>query len=192
MILRWIRLFSADYLVSFLLVAGMVLTTFLIWHSNRNGLLSKARMGLQLIPCLIGVAAAAYVIVVIGLLTASHLIHMSLSVGRFWRFPIIAAASFPLFLFDEAATRQVPGVWKPMFVGILTRCLLAASVATGVLIVNRESSFMALLAIMILMFWIALWLVTHVVSRRIQDPMAAALFAALVQGWMFAAWFVTV
>jgi pimeloyl-ACP methyl ester carboxylesterase len=189
-VLRWIRLFTADYLVSFIFVGGMVLTTLLMWHRNRKGFVVKDEMGFHVIPCLIGVAAAAYVIVVIGLLTASHLIHMSLSAGRFWRFPIIAAAAFPLFVFDEAVTRQVPGIWKRMSLGILTRCLLAASVATGVLTLNRESSFLALLAIMILLFWLALWFVTGIVSRRIQDPIAAALFAALVQGWMFAAWFV--
>ena len=49
-----------------------------------------------------------------------------------------------------------------------------------------------LLAGMMLMFWITLWFAAEIVSRRIQNPLASALFAALVQGWMFAAWFVTV
>jgi pimeloyl-ACP methyl ester carboxylesterase len=191
-VLRWIRFFAADYLVSLLFVSGTVMTTLFMWRRNRSGIVVKHGMSLNVNPCVIGIAAAAYVIVVIGLLAASHLIHMSLSNGRLWRFPIISAAAFPLFVFDEAATRQVPGVWKQMILGILTRCLLAASLATGVLTLNRESSFMALLVIMMLLYWIVLWFVTGMVSRRIQDPIAAALFAALVQGWMFAAWFVTV
>jgi hypothetical protein len=64
--------------------------------------------------------------------------------------------------------------------------------ATGVLIFNRGSAFLVLLLGLILLFWIALWFFTSVVHRHIQDPAATALFAALVQGWMFAAWFVTV
>jgi hypothetical protein len=41
-------------------------------------------------------------------------------------------------------------------------------------------------------FWIALWFASGVVYRHTQDPLATALFAAIVQGWAFAAWFVTI
>ena len=37
-----------------------------------------------------------------------------------------------------------------------------------------------------------LWFATGIVHRHTQSPYAAALFAALVQGWAFAAWFVTI
>ena len=60
-------------------------------------------------------------IVVLGLFTGSHLIHMTLSDGRWWRFPVIAAASFPLFLFDEIAIRPFAKVWRTVALGILTR-----------------------------------------------------------------------
>jgi hypothetical protein len=41
-------------------------------------------------------------------------------------------------------------------------------------------------------FWIGLWFATGVVHRNTREPLSAALFAAIVQGWAFAAWFVTI
>jgi pimeloyl-ACP methyl ester carboxylesterase len=182
MVVRWVRLFTADYMVSFWFVAGIALVAFAS---------SRKRIAVRF-PIFFGLAAAGYVIVVLGLFTGSHLIHMTLSDGRWWRFPVIAAASFPLFLFDEIAIRPFAKVWRTAALGILTRLLLTAAIATGILTLNRESGFFVLLTGMMLMFWVTLWFATEIVSRRIQNPLASALFAALVQGWMFAAWFVTV
>jgi hypothetical protein len=42
----------------------------------------------------------------------------------------------------------------------------------------------------IVLLWIVLWFVGELVRRRTQDPMAAAVFTALVQAWVFAAIFV--
>ena len=61
---------------------------------------------------------------------------------------------------------------------------------TGALPLNRGEAFLFLIARLMVFFWIALRFGAHVVHRHTQDPFAAALFAALVQGWAFAAWFV--
>jgi hypothetical protein len=185
MVVRWVRLFTADYMVSFWFVAGIALVAFV---ALRRPALERSTRRIVLT----GLATAAYVIVVLGLFSGSHLIHMTLSEGRWWRFPIIAAASFPLFWFDEVAVRPFGKVWRTVALGILTRLLLTAGIAMGILTLNRESGFFVLLTGMMLMFWITLWLATEIVSRHLQNPLAAALFAALVQGWMFAAWFVTI
>jgi hypothetical protein len=63
---------------------------------------------------------------------------------------------------------------------------------TGVLTFDRESAFLVLIVPLIVTFWIALWFATGVVHRRTQNPLAAAIFASIVQGWAFAAWFVTI
>jgi hypothetical protein len=63
---------------------------------------------------------------------------------------------------------------------------------TGVLTLHRESEFLVLIVPLITIFWIALWFATGVVHRHTQSPLAAALFATLVQGWAFASWFVTI
>jgi len=72
----------------------------------------------------------------------------------------------------------------------LTRGLLLASMLTGVLILNRESAFLVLIAPLITLFWGALWFAAGFIHKTVRDPFAAALFSALVQGWAFAAWFV--
>jgi pimeloyl-ACP methyl ester carboxylesterase len=186
-IVGWIRLYATDYLISFLFVAGWALLISLTFRNN-----SLKQGSTRSADFLKAIGAAAYVIFVLGVLSGSHLIHMTLSDGRWWRFIVVAAASFPLFLFDEIAVRDTAHVWRNAVIGITTRGLLVAWIATGVLLLNRESAFLVLLLGMILLFWIALWFFTDLVRRNVHNPAAAALFAALVQGWMFAAWFVTV
>ena len=181
-VLRWIHLFAMDYMISFLFVAGVVLvgiaTNTAKASAVRGGDIGRA------------VGAAAYVIVVLGLLAGSHLIHMTLSDGRWWRFVVIAIVSLPLFLFDEMVLREVGSRAQNFGLGIVTRLLITAGIATGALIFNRQSDFIVLLLALFLLFWITLWLVTGFIARYVRNPVGAALFAALVQGWMFAAWFV--
>jgi len=184
-VLRWVQLFAMDYTISFWFVAGL---TLLVILSART---KKWILG-NSVDILRGLAAAAYVIIVMGLLAGSHLIHMTLPDGRWWRFFVIAAASFPLFLFDEAATRHVGSAWQNVGIAFVTRGLITASLATGVLLFNRESAFIVLVLPLLFLFWMMLWFVTGFVARNAQNPAGAALFAALVQGWMFAAWFVIV
>ena len=137
-------------------------------------------------------SAAAYVIVVLGFIVSSNIVHISLSADRWWRFPCIAAASLPLFLSDELIIRPLHPRWKSIVVALLTRGLLLAFLLVGVLILNREHAFLFLIAPLITVFWIGLWFASGVVHRRAQNAFATALFAALVQGWAFAAWFVTI
>jgi hypothetical protein len=188
MVVRWIRLFTADYMVSFWLVAGIALFALMMAQKP----ISFRFRSDETRPVLTAAAAAAYVIVVLGLFTGSHLIHMTLSHGRWWRFPVIAAASLPLFWFDEVAIRPLGKHWRTAALGMLTRLLLVGAISTGILTLNYDSAFFVLMTGLMLMFWVTLWFATEIVSSRIQHPLAAALFAALVQGWMFAAWFVTV
>jgi pimeloyl-ACP methyl ester carboxylesterase len=181
-VLRWMRVFGMDYMVSFFLVAGLVLIVILA-RKQKGPLVDAGAIAKSM-------AAAAYVIVFPGLVAGSHLIHMTLPDGRWWRFVVIAAASFPLFLFDESVTRAVGNRWQNAGIGIVTRLLITACITTGVQLFNRESAFIVLLMALFPFFWIALWFATGLVSRHVQNPIAAALFAALVQGWMFAAWFI--
>jgi hypothetical protein len=116
---------------------------------------------------------------------------MSLSAGRWWRFPIIAAAGLLLLSFDEIMIRRISPRWKAAAVAVTTRLLLWAFLLSGVLLLNRQDAFLVLLAHLIVSFWVFLWLATEIVYRHTRDPLASALFAALVQGWAFAAWFVT-
>ena len=184
-VLRWVQVFAMDYTISMWFVAGLTLVVILSARTK------KWRPG-NSVDILRGFAAAAYVIIVMGLLTGSQLIHMTLPDGRWWRFIVIAAASFPQFLFDEAATRHVGNAWQNVGIAFVTRGLITASLATGVLLFNRESAFVVLVLPLLFLFWMMMWFATGFVARNVQNPAGAALFAALVQGWMFAAWFVIV
>jgi hypothetical protein len=176
--LAWLRLFATDYLISFLFLTGLILWIQLpVWPKVR-------------FPNIVKAAAAATFIIGLALVAAAPIMHMSLSAGRWWRFPFIAAASLPLFLFDETTLRRIPPPWAASGMAVLTRAILWAGLITGVLLLNRDAAFLVLIAHLMVFFWIALWFGAYVVHRHTQDPFAAALFAALVQGWCFAAWFV--
>jgi len=181
--LHWLRLFSTDYVIGFLLVTGLALVA---------GRGFSWRGPAKSAPYLRATAAALYVIAVPGLLIGSRVLHMSLSDGRWWRFPFITLAGLPLFISDEWIIRRIRPRWKSEAVALLTRGLLLAFILTGVLTLNRESAFLVMIAPLIVIFWIALWFATGVIHRHTQSPIAAALFAALVQGWAFAAWFITI
>jgi pimeloyl-ACP methyl ester carboxylesterase len=179
--LAWLRLFTTDYLVSLLLVAGLVL-----WIQERRSLPINPSAMLK------AIGAAVFVIVVLGFGAGSHILHFALSDGRWWRFPCIAAASLPLLTFDELTIRRIETRWKSIVVAIITRGVLWSFLVTGVLLLNRDKAFLVLIAHFIVLFWILLWFASGIVHRHTQDPLAAAVFAAIVQGWVFAAWFVTI
>jgi pimeloyl-ACP methyl ester carboxylesterase len=174
----WLRIFTMDYLMGFIFLVGCILCT------RCRGLKVHSR------HLLIGAAAAAYLIAVAGGLGISELLHVSLTGGRWWRFPAILALSLPLFLADELLLRLLRPAWKATAIAILTRLVIGAVAVSGVLIMNRNAAFLLLLAHLIVLFWIVLWLMTGLVRKR-TDPLTAALFAAIVQGWGFAALFIT-
>jgi pimeloyl-ACP methyl ester carboxylesterase/heme/copper-type cytochrome/quinol oxidase subunit 4 len=181
--LQWLRLFASDYLISFVLVTGLGVLGFVTMSTKTD----KSNGGI-----VIGIISAAFVITVPGLLIASHFLHMSLSDGRWWRFPFIAIAGLPLFLSDELTIRRIQPRWKAETVALITRGLFLAFILTGVLTLNRTDAFLVLIAPLVAGFWIALWFASGVVHRYTRSPLAAAIFASIVQGWAFAAWFVTI
>jgi hypothetical protein len=207
--LSWLRIFATDYLVGYLYLTGVALIAL-----RRNsppgtggvarsaGVVSpESRSIVSNHPALrapllyqegISILVAAAAILVFGFAIGSHVMHMTLSDGRWWRFPLIAAAGFPLFLHDELIIRPIAPAWKSATLAILTRVLFLAFVLTGTLVLNRDKGFLVLLTPIIVVFWIALWFASGLVHRNTQDPLSAAVFAAIVQGWAFAAWFVTI
>src|SRR5262249_24708130 len=180
---EWLRLFASDYLIGFVLVTGLTVLAL----SSKTAKMERPNPRL----C-IGLISAAFVIAVPGFLVVSHVLHMSLSDGRWWRFPFIAIAGLPLFVSDELTIRRIQPRWKSEAVALLTRGVFLAFILTGVLTLNRNHAFLVLIAPLVVAFWIALWFAAGVVHRSTQSPLAAAIFAALVQGWAFAAWFVTI
>jgi hypothetical protein len=178
--LAFVRSFAMEYVVSFLFLTGVVL-----WIQKPPKLQVHGRALLK------AAAAAAFVIGVMGFVVGSHVLHFSLTGGRWWRFPIIAAAGVFFLTFDEAFARRITPRWRSAAFALVSRILLWAFLALGVLLLRREDAFLVLIAHLMVLFWMFLWLTAEIVYRHTRDPLAAALYAALVQGWAFAAWFVT-
>jgi pimeloyl-ACP methyl ester carboxylesterase len=174
----WVGFFTTDYLMGFIFVTGVVLAC-----SSRPQWTSSPR------NLLIALIAAAYVIL-LGYWAVSELAHVAVTGTRWWRFPLVAALGLPLFIADEFLLRPIQSRWAAMGLAFTTRVLLAAIAVSGVLILNRRSGFLVIVAPLITMFWMALWMAGEVVRKR-TDPLATAFFAAVVQAWTFSALFVT-
>jgi len=78
---------------------------------------------------------------------------MSLSGGRWWRFPFIAAAGLPLFLFDETTIRKIHPQGVSIGMAIITKAILWAFLITGALLLNRDAAFLILIAHLMVFFW---------------------------------------
>jgi pimeloyl-ACP methyl ester carboxylesterase len=189
--LGWLNLFATDYLVGFLLLSGLVLILSLrFWTpGDSTTLFHEFWSGKGLIRA---IGAATFVIVIFGLAIGSRLMHMTLTDGRWWRFIVIVLTGLPLFVYDELIIRRLVPHWHALATALVTRGLFLAFLLTGVLTFNREKAFLVLIVPLIVCFWIGLWFATGVVHRNTREPLSAALFAAIVQGWAFAAWFVTI
>jgi hypothetical protein len=108
-----------------------------------------------------------------------------------WRFGAITALSLPLFLADEVLLRPIKPIWKRVFAALLTRALFGEIVTAAAFSWSRDSRFLYLMMDSVVLFWIGLWFAGGVIYQRTRDPLSSAAFMALVQGWLFAALFVT-
>jgi hypothetical protein len=177
-VLNGLRLFSTDYLISFVLLMGITLSPACFRKFPRR--FSQIPVSLLAAACVIAVLA----------FVGSELIHLSLSGGRWWRFAAITVAVLPLSFADEVLLRPIRPWWKAAGVAALTRILMAAFIVTGVLTMNRSNAFLVLIIHFVVLIWIVLWLAGELFRRRSQDALATAIFTSLVQAWVFAAVFV--
>lgn len=175
----WLHLFATDYLMGFFFIAGSILC------------LGGIRIRVAPRSLLIAVVAAAYVIVIPGLLVASEFVQLTLPAGRWWRFPAIFFLGLPLAVADEFLIRPLRSRWKRPLLFLLTRLLFNATIVAATLIWSRDSAFLFLIVYILVLFWFALWLAGGVLRRRLQDAFATAVFIAILQAWLFAALFVT-
>jgi pimeloyl-ACP methyl ester carboxylesterase len=190
--LGWLNIFATDYLVGFLLLSGIVLILSLRFWERGDSSTTLFHGFCSAKGVIRAIGAAAFIIVIFGLVIGSRLLHTTLTDGRWWRFMGIVLAGLPLFVYDELITRRLVPNWHARAAALVTRGLFLAFLLTGVLTLNREKAFLVLIVHLIFGFWIGLWFATGVVHRNTREPLSAALFAAIVQGWAFAAWFVTI
>jgi len=176
--LSWLRLFRTDYLVGLLLITGL-----LLWGGRRVAMSTRGAF--------IAVAAAVGLILALSV-AGSQFMHLVPSGGQWLRLPILVLAVFPLALADERRIRPIRPKWRMWGVFILVRLLIWAAVLTGVLLLNPDSAFLVLVTHFFVVAWIPLWWVSGLVARAAREEDSAALFSSLIQGWVFAALFVTI
>jgi hypothetical protein len=173
----WLRLYATHYLIAIVFLTGVALIVRfrpILKTSGRNLLVALVATG---------------VVIALLRIVVSEIATMTLSAERWWRFPVIAALSLPLFFADEALLRPARWTWRSTALVLVTRVVLGAVVVTGGLILYRESAFLLLMMHGVILLWMLLWLGGHLV-RRHTDAFSAALFAALLQAWVFSALFV--
>jgi hypothetical protein len=178
----WLRLFATDYVVGFTFVAGIALLAL----RPRSARIGAAIGG----PLAIALLAAAYVALIPGLWAGGNALHLALQAERWWRLPLIAMAVLPLLLADEIYIRPIRPWWKASLLALMTRLILAAFLVTGAVTFNRSAGFLVVITHLIVLFWMLLWFAGEFVNRAVRNAFATALFAALVQAWLFAAVFV--
>jgi pimeloyl-ACP methyl ester carboxylesterase len=169
----WLDIFALDYLAGMILLTGV-----LLWRGR-----SLTVTGRSLVVALI---SAAYVIGILLIGVVNNLVHSVPSGVQWLWFPILTLVGFPLFLYDNEAIRPIPSAWKRWGTFLLTRLVLWATTVTGVLLLSPEASFLVLIMHFVVVFWLVLWWMTGIVHKISGEPLAAALFAALIQAWVFA------
>jgi hypothetical protein len=175
----WLRLFATDYLVGFFFLTGLFL--LLLRLRSRPAIsLRNTRVALTAAACLL----------LLAVWFGGEIAHTAVSGSRWWRFAAVAGMSLPLFLADQLVLGRIRSAWQRAGAAIVSRALLGAVVVSSVLTVHREAAFLLLLTHLVVLFWIGLWFAAVLIRKR-TDPFSAALFAAIVQGWLFAAMFVT-
>ena len=173
----WLRLYATHYLIGILFLTGFSL---MVWF--RPHLRTSARNVLVSVGATTALIGILYVVV-------SEVAMMTLAGGRWWRFSTIAVLGFPLFFVEETLFRSARFVSRSTLLFVVTRVALAATVVTGGLILYRDAAFLLLMMHAVVLLWVLLWWCGDIVRRR-SDAFAAALFAALVQAWIFSALFV--
>ena len=173
----WLHLYATHYLIGVLFLTGLSLIV-----RFRPDLRTSPR---NLLVSLTTTAAVIALLYVVG----SEVATTTLSGGRWWRFPVIVVLGLPLFLADETVLRSARLMSRAALLVVVTRIVLGAAVVTGGLILYRDAAFLLLMVHAVVVLWIVLWFAGHIV-RRHSDAFAAALFAALVQAWVFSALFV--
>lgn len=175
----WLKLFVMDYLAGIVFLAGGLMLAG-GWKRPRPDARAILAAGLSAGALIAGPL----------LLAGTPLAHLEVSGGRWWRFAALTALGFPLLLADETILRPLRPWWKAAGLAAVTRLVLVAAILCGALLIRREDAFILLLSHVVAAFWIVLWLAGEALRGRTDNPLALALFGALVQGWIFAAVFV--
>jgi pimeloyl-ACP methyl ester carboxylesterase len=121
------------------------------------------------------------------------LVHLTLSKERFWRFPIIAASTFPFYIYDEWASRRlIPSFSfsERIYFHFSTRLLLALILILGFFILQNQQFLIVLILPAMLALSTVCWGQAWGVCKKTESITASAAFSALLTAWFLSTFFV--
>ena len=214
-----LRLFSGDYLASFLLIVGLAAIAVYCKQAGCPILAVFARVG-PLVPFLKSQISdpkfpfdlrlrqrrdgsprsilAATLLAFVAFLAASWLLAWQatdvwLNVARSLRFPFVLLAAFPYALAEELALGPprtgTADVWRRLLRALALRAILFVAMLAAFLLLRSNQILIPLLALYLLLFSIAQRLGADAIRRRTGSAAVAAVFGAILTAWFIAAVF---
>lgn len=180
--LRFLRIFTADYLASFFLLAGVA---FFAAHAAAARALLRALAPMESGPARPLVLASA-----LGLATALlfflwfrfSLTSTWLDLPRLWRFPSLAIAMFPFFALEEAlpdGSRRV-SYSRRLAEALAVRIIAWLAMTAAVYHLHSAQALLVLLIPFFALFTLFHRLAMDLFRRETRSPSAAALFGAIL------------
>jgi len=120
-------------------------------------------------------------------------VHLTISEERLWRFPIIAASTFPFYIYDEWASRRlIPSSPFPQMIyfHLSTRLLLALILILGFFVVQNQQFLIVLVLPALLALSTVCWCQAWGVCKKTKSITASAAFSALLTAWFLSIFFV--
>ncbi len=189
--LRPLRLFTGDYLASFLLIVA--LPGLFVFRST--GAEPAAGRDATLTPrSILGAALLGFAaMLAVSWLLAWHLTDVWMNAARWLRFPFVLLAVFPYALAEELAFGP-PGSGasdglRRLLRALGLRAVLWLAMLAAFLLLGSNQILLPLLMPYLALFSIAQRLAADAVRRRSRGATAAALFSAILAAWFVAAVF---
>jgi hypothetical protein len=173
--LKFLRVFEADYLASFMLIAGLAL---LAW--NRGALLKAWNFSWQ------GMSAAAFAAMVLVLLFGGWFEYSFyeawLTVAKWIRLPVMLIAFFPWLLAEEIFLGQysVASRLRRVILTLAFRSIAWGFIMIALFFLHSGETLMVLLVLYFVLVSLLQRLAMDVVRRETHSPIAAAVFGAIL------------
>lgn len=203
--LRPLRLFSGDYLASFLLlVALLVIAAY--WQQSRSPFFPFLKSQISdfrfpssnspsppLRSILSSIALAFAFFLAASWLLAWQATDVWLNAARWLRFPWLLLPMF-LYAFAEELALGPPrpgpaGFFRRLLRALVLRAILLAVMLAAIFLLRSNQILIPLLALYLGLFSIFQRLAADAVRRRVSSPLSAAVFSAILAAWYIAAVF---
>ncbi len=189
--LRFLRMYNGDYLVSCLLVAGIVLCALLRSAQNKSGGM-KPPLSWRAITA--GAVLGMATMLAVGAWMNWTLTDVWLNAARWMRFPIVLLACLPYALAEEWALGAPDvGNWlakirRYMLFGML-RLLIWLCILFALYVYASQQILLAVLIFYMGIFSVFVRLGADAIRRRTSSPAGAVVFTAILMAWFIAAVF---